>query len=89
MVGIGMMSTLAEAWQIMNLCLGMDYDEIGDELARWNGSREMVRSVLVKRKVRKLNSPMRLEKYVPHRHRFSNMQAKGFQRQTRASICRG
>lgn len=37
----GMMSALAEAWQIMSLCLGMSYDEIGDELARWNESREM------------------------------------------------
>ena len=37
----GMMSALAEAWQIMSLALGMNYDEIGDELARWNESREM------------------------------------------------
>lgn len=38
----GMMSALAEAWQIMNLHLGMSYDEIGDELARWNTTLEMV-----------------------------------------------
>lgn len=38
----GMMSALAEASQIMSLSLGMSYDEIGDELARWNDTREMV-----------------------------------------------
>ena len=38
----GMMSGLAEAWHIMSLHLGMTYDEIGDELARWNDSGEMV-----------------------------------------------
>ena len=27
----------------MNLCLGMSYDDIGDELARWNDSTELVR----------------------------------------------
>lgn len=43
----GMMSALAEAWQTMNLCLGMGYDEIGDELARWNDSREMKNTFLV------------------------------------------
>lgn len=37
----GMMSALAEAWQIMSLCLGMSYDEFGEELARWNDSREI------------------------------------------------
>ncbi|KAL2053017.1 hypothetical protein ABVK25_006654 [Lepraria finkii] len=32
----GMMSAQSEAWQIMNLFLGMRYDEIRDEFARWN-----------------------------------------------------
>ena len=41
----GMMSALAEAWQIMNVCLGMTYDEIGDELARWNAEGELVSSL--------------------------------------------
>lgn len=39
----GMMSALAEAWQIMSLCLGMTYDEIGEELTRWNETTELVR----------------------------------------------
>ena len=38
----GMMSSIAEAWQIMNLCLGMTYDEIGDELEKWNSQGELV-----------------------------------------------
>ncbi len=38
----GMMSAIAEAWQIMNLCLGMTYDEIGDVLAKWNSEGELV-----------------------------------------------
>ena len=40
----GMMSTQSEAWQIMSLCLGMSYDEIGDEFAKWNAHGELVRS---------------------------------------------
>ena len=36
-------SALSEAWQIMSLCLGMSYDDIGDELARWNETTELVR----------------------------------------------
>ena len=40
----GMMSAQSEAWQIMNLCLGMTYDEIGDEFARWNADGELVRN---------------------------------------------
>lgn len=38
----GMMSAIAEAWQIMNVCLGMSYDEIGHELAKWNSDGELV-----------------------------------------------
>lgn len=38
----GMMSAQSEAWQIMSLCLGMSYDEIGDEFARWNADGELV-----------------------------------------------
>ena len=40
----GMMSAQSEAWQIMSLCLGMTYDEIGDEFARWNAQGELVRN---------------------------------------------
>lgn len=44
-----MMSAQSEAWQIMSLCLGMSYDEIGDEFAKWNAHGELVRdqSILV------------------------------------------
>lgn len=38
----GMMGAQSEAWQIMSLCLGMTYDEIGDEFARWNADGELV-----------------------------------------------
>ena len=40
----GMMSAQSEAWQIMNLCLGMSYDEIGDEFAKWNAGGELVKN---------------------------------------------
>ena len=40
----GMMSAQSEAWQIMSLCLGMSYDEIGDEFAKWNADGELVRN---------------------------------------------
>lgn len=39
----GMMSAQSEAWQIMDQILGMSYDEIGDEFARWNADGELVR----------------------------------------------
>lgn len=32
----GMMSAIAEAWQIMNVGLEMSYDEIGDVFEKWN-----------------------------------------------------
>ena len=73
MIGVGMMSALAEAWQIMSLCLGMSYDEIGDELARWNDSREMVRTGLAKYNRCRINHPILLEEHVSRRYRFSNM----------------
>ena len=38
----GMMSAIAEAWQIMSICLDMKYDEIGDELERWDAEGELV-----------------------------------------------
>jgi len=38
----GMMSAQSEAWQIMSKAMGMSYDEIGDEFARWNGAGELV-----------------------------------------------
>ncbi|KAL8798813.1 MAG: hypothetical protein Q9182_006357 [Xanthomendoza sp. 2 TL-2023] len=43
----GMMSALAEAWQIMDLGLKMDYDEIGDEFERWNQEGELKGTFLV------------------------------------------
>ena len=44
----GMMSAQSEAWQIMSLCLGMSYDEIGDEFARWNADGELVSSATLR-----------------------------------------
>lgn len=38
----GMMSAMAEAWQMMNQGLGMGYDEIADEFTRWNENGELV-----------------------------------------------
>ncbi|KAF2840884.1 6-phosphogluconate dehydrogenase C-terminal domain-like protein [Patellaria atrata CBS 101060] len=32
----GMMSAISEAWQMMNVGLGMDYDDIGNVLDSWN-----------------------------------------------------
>ncbi|KAI4166881.1 MAG: hypothetical protein LQ343_007674 [Gyalolechia ehrenbergii] len=43
----GMMSALAEAWQIMNLGLKMGYDEIADEFARWDDDGELRGTFLV------------------------------------------
>ncbi|KAL8923217.1 MAG: hypothetical protein Q9172_003236 [Xanthocarpia lactea] len=43
----GMMSALAEAWQIMNLGLLMSYDEIADEFDRWNENGELRGTFLV------------------------------------------
>ncbi|KAL8683761.1 MAG: hypothetical protein Q9186_000247 [Xanthomendoza sp. 1 TL-2023] len=43
----GMMSALAEAWQIMNLGLKMDYDEIGEVFERWNEKGELRGTFLV------------------------------------------
>ncbi|KAL8813045.1 MAG: hypothetical protein Q9200_000567 [Gallowayella weberi] len=43
----GMMSALAEAWQIMSLGLKMGYDEIGDEFERWNEKGELKGTFLV------------------------------------------
>ncbi|KAK3174143.1 hypothetical protein OEA41_001387 [Lepraria neglecta] len=43
----GMMSAQSEAWQIMSLSLGMNYDEIGDEFARWNADGELRGTFLV------------------------------------------
>lgn len=39
----GMMSVIAEAFHVMNVSLGMSYDEIGDEFERWNANGELVR----------------------------------------------
>lgn len=38
----GMMSALAESWQIMNLGLGMTYEEIANEFDRWENDGELV-----------------------------------------------
>ncbi|KAL9599739.1 MAG: hypothetical protein Q9219_003622 [cf. Caloplaca sp. 3 TL-2023] len=43
----GMMSALAEAWQIMTLGLEMGYEEIADEFARWNEEGELKGTFLV------------------------------------------
>lgn len=43
----GMMSAQAEAWQIMNLGLGMTYDEIGDVFAKWNADGELKGTFLI------------------------------------------
>ncbi|KAL8768929.1 MAG: hypothetical protein Q9209_004984 [Squamulea sp. 1 TL-2023] len=43
----GMMSALAEAWQIMNLGLRMTYDEIANEFDRWNEKGELRGTFLV------------------------------------------
>ena len=38
----GMMSALAEAWQIMTMGLNMSYDEIADAFAEWDVDGELV-----------------------------------------------
>ncbi|KAL8785490.1 MAG: hypothetical protein Q9213_003316 [Squamulea squamosa] len=43
----GMMSALAEAWQIMNLGLRMTYDDIATEFDRWNKKGELRGTFLV------------------------------------------
>ncbi|KAL8693107.1 MAG: hypothetical protein Q9218_001993 [Villophora microphyllina] len=43
----GMMSALAEAWQIMSIGLKMTYDEIGDVFASWNEEGELRGTFLV------------------------------------------
>ena len=43
----GMMSAISEAWQMMNVCLGMSHDEIGEEIARWNRDGELQGTFLV------------------------------------------
>lgn len=42
----GMMSALAEAWQIMNIGLRMSYDDIADVFAHWNGDGELVSQLI-------------------------------------------
>ena len=42
----GMMSAIAEAWQVMDVGLGMRYEEIGDTLAKWNQEGPFVRGNL-------------------------------------------
>lgn len=37
-----MLSAQAEAWQIMNLCHRVTYDQIGDGVTRWNETIELV-----------------------------------------------
>ncbi|SLM35280.1 6-phosphogluconate dehydrogenase [Lasallia pustulata] len=43
----GMMSAISEAWQIMTICLGMSYDEVGKEFERWNADGELKGTFLV------------------------------------------
>lgn len=44
----GMMSAIAEAWGIMTKGLGMNLDEVGEELHRWNKSGELQGTFLVR-----------------------------------------
>ncbi|EME46804.1 hypothetical protein DOTSEDRAFT_70693 [Dothistroma septosporum NZE10] len=44
----GMMSAICEAWGIMERGLGMNLDEIGEELHRWNNSGELQGTFLVR-----------------------------------------
>ncbi|KAJ5612460.1 hypothetical protein N7510_005654 [Penicillium lagena] len=43
----GMLSVLAEAWSFMHHGLGMDYDQIGNVLIKWNESGELRNNYLV------------------------------------------
>ena len=43
----GMMSAISKAWQVMNVCLGMSYDQIGEELAKWIKDGELRGTFLV------------------------------------------
>lgn len=43
----GMMAAISEAFNIMNLGLGMDYDGIGDVLEKWNSEGELQGTFLV------------------------------------------
>lgn len=36
----GMMTALCEAWAIMNIRLGMNYEEIGTVFEKWNGDKQ-------------------------------------------------
>lgn len=38
----GMMSAISEAFQVMNVGLGMEYDEIGNVFEEWNSEGELV-----------------------------------------------
>lgn len=38
----GMMSAIAEAWQIMEKCMDMKEDAVGDIFANWNADGELV-----------------------------------------------
>ncbi|KAK4921032.1 hypothetical protein LTR66_016697 [Elasticomyces elasticus] len=40
-IEVGMMSAVCEAWSFLSSGLGLNYDEIGDIFAKWNGSGEM------------------------------------------------
>ena len=68
----GMMSAQAEAWQIMSLGLGMDYDAIGDVFEQWNAGGEMVEQIPPKLFPRKwADCPS--ERDIPCRDRLSNL----------------
>ncbi|KAI9673580.1 MAG: hypothetical protein M1817_002216 [Caeruleum heppii] len=43
----GMMSAISEAWSIMERCIGMKFDEIGNILAKWNSEGELRNCFLV------------------------------------------
>lgn len=44
----GMMSAIAEAWQIMNVGLGMSYDQIAKEMDRWNSKGQLRGTFLIR-----------------------------------------
>jgi 6-phosphogluconate dehydrogenase len=43
----GIMSAISEAWQVMNVALGMDYNEIGATLGKWNEKRQLRGTFLI------------------------------------------
>jgi 6-phosphogluconate dehydrogenase len=59
----GMMSAIAEAWQVMDIGLGMSFDEIGDILAKWNEDGPLVRSLALSSIILPNNHPCSVEPF--------------------------